>query len=100
MSGKALGEHDGYERFTIGQRKGLGVATGSRRFVLDIIPETREVVVGDREGLLAVGLVASEVNWLIEPPAGALACRAKIRYRHAPAPATVTATADSGATVS
>jgi tRNA-specific 2-thiouridylase len=98
-SGKVLGEHDGYERFTIGQRKGLGVATGSRRFVLDIIPETREVVVGDREGLLAGGLVASEVNWLIEPPTGKLACRAKIRYRHAPAAATVTATGDGGATV-
>lgn len=98
-SGKVLGEHDGFERFTIGQRKGLGVATGSRRFVLDIIPETREVVVGDREGLLAGGLVASEVNWLIEPPAGALACRAKIRYRHSPAPATVIATAESGAAV-
>src|SRR5262245_6007069 len=98
-SGKVLGEHDGYERFTIGQRKGLGVATGSRRFVLDIIPETREVVVGDREGLLAGGLTASEVNWLIDPPGEALACRAKIRYRHAPATATVIATADGEATV-
>src|SRR5262245_62062504 len=77
-SGKVLGVHDGYERFTIGQRKGLGVATGSRRFVLDIIPETREVVVGDREGLLACGLVAAEVNWLIEPRSGPLVCRAKI----------------------
>src|SRR5438046_46465 len=46
-SGNILGEHDGYERFTIGQRKGLGIATGQRRFVLDIIPETREVIVGD-----------------------------------------------------
>jgi tRNA-specific 2-thiouridylase len=98
-SGKVLGEHDGYERFTIGQRKGLGAATGSRRFVLDIIPETREVVVGDREGLLADGLVASQMNWFIEPPTGPLGCRAKIRYRHSPAAATVTATADGGATV-
>jgi tRNA-specific 2-thiouridylase len=98
-SGKVLGEHDGYERFTIGQRKGLGVATGSRRFVLDIIPETREVVVGDREGLLAGGLVASQVNWLIDAPNDALACRAKIRYRHTPVPATVKASADGGATV-
>jgi tRNA-specific 2-thiouridylase len=98
-SGKVLGEHDGYERFTIGQRKGLGVATGSRRFVLDIIPETREVVVGDREGLLAGGLVASDVNWLIDRPTGALVCQAKIRYRHTPTAATVTATADGGATV-
>ena len=57
------------------------------------------MVVGDREGLLAGGLVASRVNWLIEPPAEPLACTAKIRYRHAGAPATVTATADGGARV-
>jgi tRNA-uridine 2-sulfurtransferase len=98
-AGRVLGEHDGYERFTVGQRKGLGVATGSRRFVLEIIPETREVVVGDRDDLLAGGLAASQVNWLIDPPADPLACRAKIRYRHAPAPATVTATPDGGARV-
>jgi tRNA-specific 2-thiouridylase len=56
-AGTVLGQHDGYERFTIGQRKGLGIATGQRRFVLDIIPESREVIVGDSEQLLAgVGL--------------------------------------------
>src|SRR5207237_2060434 len=42
-SGRVLGRHDGIERFTIGQRKGLGVATGSRRYVLRIVPETRAV---------------------------------------------------------
>ena len=67
-----------------------------RRFVLDIVPETREVVVGDPEDLLAGGLVASRVNWLIDRPTEPLRCAAKIRYRHAGAAATVTATADGG----
>jgi tRNA-specific 2-thiouridylase len=98
-AGTVLAEHEGIERFTVGQRKGLGFAVGSRRYVLEIIPESRQVIVGDREELLASGLVASKVNWLIDPPAEPLACSAKIRYRHGGAPATVTATADGGARV-
>lgn len=88
-AGQVMGSHDGYERFTIGQRKGLGVATGSRRYVLEIIPETRQVVLGDVEDTLAKGLVADRINWLIDPPPGELRCSAKIRYRHAPADATI-----------
>src|SRR5262249_11502903 len=98
-AGTVLGEHDGYERFTIGQRKGLGIATDRKRYVLDIVPETRTVVLGDRDDLLATGLVASRGNWLIDPPAGELRCVAKIRYRHAGTPATVTVTVDGGARV-
>jgi tRNA-uridine 2-sulfurtransferase len=67
--------------------------------VLEVVPERREVVVGDPEDLLAPALVASRVNWLIEPPAGPLACQAKIRYRHAPAAATVYLLPDDGARV-
>lgn len=89
-TGKALGEHDGIDRFTIGQRKGLGVGGGgTKRFVLDIIPDTRQVVVGEADQLQAQGLVASRINWLCTPPTGPLACQAKIRYRHSPAEATV-----------
>ena len=97
--GTVLGEHDGIDRFTVGQRKGLGVAAGRKRFVLEVIPATREVVVGDAEDLLADGLVAGGVNWLIDPPAAPLACVAKVRYRHVGSPATVTATPDGGAAV-
>jgi tRNA-specific 2-thiouridylase len=90
VQGNVLGDHDGYERFTIGQRKGLGIAADRKRYVLEIVPATRSVVLGDREELLADGLTASQVNWLIDPPeAKALACTAKIRYRHAGVPATV-----------
>ncbi len=97
--GTVLGGHDGIDRFTVGQRKGLGVAAGRKRFVLEIVPETRTVVVGDPADLLADGLVASRVNWLTDPPAARLACTAKIRYRHPGSPATVTATPDGGAEV-
>jgi tRNA-specific 2-thiouridylase len=98
-SGRVLGEHDGIERFTIGQRKGLGVAAASRRYVLQIVPESNDVVLGDREELLATGLMAREVNWLIAPPAGPLSCTAKIRYRHQPTPATVTPLPEGGVRV-
>ncbi len=98
--GNVLGEHDGYERFTIGQRKGLGIATDRKRFVLEIVPETRTVVLGDREDLLSTSLLASKVNWLIDLPEGEpLCCTAKIRYRHAGAPASVLALLDGGARV-
>ncbi len=98
--GNVLAEHVGFEHFTVGQRKGLGFAAGRRRYVLRVVPEERAVVVGEREDLLAGGLVASGVNWLLEaPPDGPLTCRAKIRYRHAAAPATVTALPDGGARV-
>jgi tRNA-specific 2-thiouridylase len=97
--GQVLAEHGGIEQFTIGQRKGLGFGSASRRYVLKIVPDTHEVVVGDREELLALALLASRVNWLIDPPAEPLSCRVKIRYRHEPAEATVVALADGGARV-
>ena len=98
-SGEVLGEHDGYERFTIGQRKGLGIAADRKRYVLRILPETRTVVLGDRDGLMANGLTASKVNWLADLPSGPIRCSAKIRYRHAGSPATVRPTTDDGAGV-
>jgi tRNA-specific 2-thiouridylase len=98
-AGTVLGEHDGIERFTIGQRKGLGIAAGSRRYVLRIVSGANEVVLGDREDLLTSSLLASAVNWLVEPPSGELRCLAKIRYRHTPAPAVVTPTGASGVRV-
>ena len=97
--GTILGEHDGIDRFTIGQRKGLGVAAGRKRFVLELVPESNTVVVGDEGDLLASGLVAKDVNWLTDVPTVPLACTAKIRYRHAGTPATVTAQPDGGAEV-
>jgi tRNA-specific 2-thiouridylase len=98
-AGNVLAPHQGIENYTIGQRKGLGYAAGARRYVLQIVPSTNDVVLGDRDKLLACGLIASRVNWLIETPAAALHCSARIRYHHTPAPATVTALPDGGARV-
>jgi tRNA-specific 2-thiouridylase len=99
-AGKVLAEHDGIESFTVGQRKGLGFAAGERRYVLRIVPEEGTVVVGTRDELLVLGLLASRVNWLLdESPAKPLTCTAKIRYRHLATPATVTALPDGGARV-
>jgi tRNA-specific 2-thiouridylase len=81
-AGNIVGEHDGFERFTIGQRKGLGVAAGRRRYVLRIVPENGDVVLGDPEELLSSSLTAIGVNWLLEPPTVPLSCQVKIRYRH------------------
>jgi tRNA-specific 2-thiouridylase len=99
-TGHVLAEHDGIERFTIGQRKGLGFAAGERRYVLRIVPKDNRVVVGGREELLSTGLIASGVNWLVDPPSeGPLSCSAKIRYRHQAAPALVSAVPEGGARV-
>ncbi len=88
--GRTLGHHDGFERFTIGQRKGLGIASDRKRFVLEINAESRTVVLGDKENLLAEGLQAERMNWLIEPPLDRpMNCEAKIRYRHEATPATL-----------
>lgn len=98
--GTRLGEHDGIDRFTVGQRKGLGVGGGGKkRFVLEIVPDTNTVVVGEESELYSQGLLASRINWLIDPPQEPRAMRAKIRYRHAGSMAMVTATNDGGAEV-
>jgi tRNA-uridine 2-sulfurtransferase len=87
-SGRVVAEHNGIENFTVGQRKKLGFAAGKRRYVLRLVPSEGTVVVGDREELLAGGLIASRVNWLIgKPPEEPITCHAKIRYRHQAAPA-------------
>lgn len=91
-SGKVLGHHEGFERYTIGQRKGIGLAFGDPRYVIRLEPESRRVVIGTREDLARCSLTANRLNWLIETPTAPLRCRAQIRYRHAAAPAVATIT--------
>ena len=81
-AGAVVGDHAGYERFTVGQRKGLGVAFGEPRFVVEIDAETRRVVLGTRDELARRSLAAGEANWLVDPPADPLRCFAQIRYQH------------------
>jgi tRNA-specific 2-thiouridylase len=88
--GARLGEHAGIEGFTIGQRKGLGIAVGSPRYVVQIEPATNTVTVGRRESLDRPGLEASRFNWQVDPPSGPLRCEAQIRARHQAVGATAT----------
>jgi tRNA-specific 2-thiouridylase len=88
--GRVLGRHGGVHRFTVGQRKGLGIAAGAPLYVLELKPETQTVVVGPRESLGRADLRASGVNWIAgEPPDGPHRVTARIRHRHREAPAVV-----------
>ena len=91
--GHRLGSHGGYEAFTIGQRKGLGIALGEPHFVTRIDPDSCQVVLGKKESLARTGLTAEEANWLVEESAlDALAdsgepLLVQIRYNSPPRPA-------------
>lgn len=79
--GKVLGQHKGIVYYTIGQRKGLGIALGRRVFVQDILPETNEVVLGDNESLFKDSLVAKDLNWIaIESLEEEMEVTSKIRH--------------------
>ncbi len=89
--GKVVGEHEGHQHFTIGQRKGVGVAFGRPIYVVNIDPKTNKVVLGDKEELMKSELRANQINVLSERVGDEpLKCTAKIRYNHQPQPATVT----------
>ncbi|MDE2728469.1 MAG: tRNA 2-thiouridine(34) synthase MnmA [Gemmatimonadota bacterium] len=89
--GHVLGEHRGHPLYTIGQRKGLGLAAGRPVYVVDILPDTNTIVVGDDEDLLNDRLIADGVNWHTEDaPAGEVRGQAKIRYRQEATPAVIT----------
>jgi len=64
MDGRVLGQHEGVIHYTIGQRRGLGVATGDPLYVVKIDAAARQVIVGDREALLTTSLTLEELNWL------------------------------------
>ncbi|WP_404310581.1 tRNA 2-thiouridine(34) synthase MnmA [Neorhodopirellula lusitana] len=83
-TGEVVGEHNGYEAFTVGQRKGLGVALGTPHFVIRIEPTTKRVVLGSAEELLAPGLLADQTNWLIDPAEMPEKVRVQFRYNGQP----------------
>ena len=92
--GTVVGEHGGFARFTVGQRRGLPGGFREPMFVVEIIPETRSVVVGPREELLGRGVVAREVNWLVDPLAAGSELQVQIRHHAAPARGTLVRVAD------
>ncbi len=82
VDGKVLGLHQGTYRYTIGQRRGLGIAWPEPLFVVGIDAATKRVIVGEKHCLAVADFVVTEVNWLIQPPAETLDAACRIRYRH------------------
>jgi tRNA-specific 2-thiouridylase len=93
-SGTAVGTHDGSGFYTVGQRRGLGLAGFDRPRYVTRIGADNTLVVGPEEELLERGLEAEDVHWLIDPPDGPLRAEAQIRHRSSPSPARVEPGAD------
>ncbi len=99
-SGRVLGRHEGVHRFTVGQRKGLGLPgshDGQPVYVLSLHPSSQQVVVGPKASLERTTLTASGVNWVLSEPPAPLRVSAQIRHRHQPAPAIVASLGDGRA---
>lgn len=87
--GKVVGTHRGTYRYTVGQRKGLGIAHPVPLYVLGVDAATRRVIVGPKEELFCSGLTASHTLWSIPPAGEEFECSCKIRYRHTAVPCRV-----------
>jgi tRNA-specific 2-thiouridylase len=86
LDGRVLGRHLGIVNYTVGQRRGLGIAAPEPLYVIRIEPETHRVVVGPKEATLGTVLVVEAVNWVsIAEPGQAFEAEVKIRYKSAPA---------------
>jgi len=96
--GRTLGTHGGVHRFTIGQRKGIGISSTIPLYVVKIDADSGTVMVGPRQSLEQTRLTASEVNWIaIDAPASPVRVSAQIRHRHTPAAGSVRALPDGRA---
>lgn len=81
-SGNILGYHDGTAKYTIGQRKGLGISSSKPLFVVDIVEENNQIIVGSNDDLFSNELIASNLNWISgEFPTNRTNVKAKIRYK-------------------
>lgn len=93
-TGSVLGVHEGIAGFTRGQRRGLGLGGGGARYVLRIVPETAEVVVGDESELYEGRLRATDAHWIAGRPSRPFRGQVRIRYRHRGASAEIVPTGD------
>ena len=94
-NGKILGRHKGLIRYTVGQRKHLGIALGHPVFVKELRPETNEVVLSDNESLFSKELLVRDLNWMgIDNLSGEMRVEAKIRYNHRASSAIIKKTED------
>ncbi len=96
--GRTLGRHEGVHRFTVGQRKGLGIATGEALYVIATDPASQRVTVGGNDDLQCARFVAKQVNWISiagVDDGATMRAQVKIRNKHAAAPATLSGTGDA-----
>jgi tRNA-uridine 2-sulfurtransferase len=88
--GQVVGEHEGVHRFTVGQRRGLGIAAGEPLYVISTEPATQRVTIGRNEELLRSTMRVAGINWIsIAEPSEPIRAEVKIRNRHNAAPATI-----------
>ena len=99
VSGKALGQHTGFWNFTIGQRRGLGIASKAPLYVLEIRPKENIIVVGDAKDIKKKRFLVKKVNWLVNASEGEKELKVKIRYNHKKAAASVRGLAGNKAEV-
>jgi tRNA-specific 2-thiouridylase len=89
--GRVVGEHDGVHRYTVGQRRGLGVSRPLPLYVVRVEPESNRIVVGQDDELLSSEFTAAGVNWVaFDEPTEPVRADVRVRYRHTEAPATIT----------
>jgi tRNA-specific 2-thiouridylase len=84
LNGQTVGRHHGTHRYTIGQRKGLGIAWSEPLYVTAIDAERNVVLVGEHQHVYSAGLQAEALSWIVTPGAEEFAATCKIRYRHQP----------------
>ena len=102
LDGEVLGTHQGLHRYTVGQRRGLGIATGRSLYVVALDQAKNQLVVGDDRDLWHTSCLVRDVNWIALDPRGlpsSLRAHVKIRHRHEPGPATVMPLGENSARV-
>ena len=99
-NGEVLGRHSGIHRYTIGQRRGIGIADARPLYVLNVDAASNRVVVGYDDELLSEEFIATGVNWItFDNPTEAVSAEVRVRYRHKAEPATITPLAGGRARV-
>ena len=99
--GAVVGEHSGIHRYTVGQRRGIGIPSERPLYVLGIDAAKNRVMVGEQDELLSSDFIAAGVNWIAyDNPANPIQAKVRIRYRHNEAPATITPLEDNRVKIS
>ena len=100
LDGQTIGKHSGIHRYTVGQRKGLGISSEKPLYVVQIERAKKQIIVGDEDGLFTEEMSVRNVNWIsFDEPQEPIRAEVRIRYRHEPAEATINPDGKGGARV-